>query len=268
MRRLIESGAARGDRFLQIGLRGYWPDPETLAWMADQGMRSFEMTEVVARGLDACLSEAMEIGPRRLRRGVPLGRRRRGGPRRGARDRDTGAGRVEHPSVARRRAPHCHGGAGRRHGRGRGVASIRHRRGDGVSRQPDSAGGLVGNRLAPAGDGRCDKRGGSGGSRGWAGAGEGGRGWAAGGRWAAGRRRGDGRPAVGGRPAAGGDRRPTAGETVGTDPAPDGAPVAGGAGPPGAGPPARTARRDRPARGTEWSPEPEWPLLDPRRRRR
>ncbi|MEO7982122.1 MAG: arginase family protein, partial [Sporichthyaceae bacterium] len=29
MRRLIESGAARGDRFLQIGLRGYWPGPET-----------------------------------------------------------------------------------------------------------------------------------------------------------------------------------------------------------------------------------------------
>ena len=61
MRRLIESGAARGDRFLQVGLRGYWPGPSTLAWMADQGMRSFEMSEVVARGLDACLSEAMEI---------------------------------------------------------------------------------------------------------------------------------------------------------------------------------------------------------------
>ena len=30
MRRLIESGALRGDRFLQIGLRGYWPGPETL----------------------------------------------------------------------------------------------------------------------------------------------------------------------------------------------------------------------------------------------
>ena len=27
MRRLIESGALRGDRFLQIGLRGYWPGP-------------------------------------------------------------------------------------------------------------------------------------------------------------------------------------------------------------------------------------------------
>ncbi len=40
MRRLIESGAVRGDRFLQLGLRGYWPGPETLAWMAAQGMRA------------------------------------------------------------------------------------------------------------------------------------------------------------------------------------------------------------------------------------
>ena len=57
MRRLIESGAARGDRFFQIGLRGYWPGPETLAWMAEQRMRSYEMTEIGARGLGACLDE-------------------------------------------------------------------------------------------------------------------------------------------------------------------------------------------------------------------
>ncbi len=61
MRRLIESGAARGDRFLQIGLRGYWPDPPVLQWMRDQGMRWYEMTEVVERGLDACLTEAFAI---------------------------------------------------------------------------------------------------------------------------------------------------------------------------------------------------------------
>jgi agmatinase len=61
MRRLIESGAARGDRFLQIGLRGYWPEPETLDWMAAQRMRSYEMSEVVARGLDECLTEAFVI---------------------------------------------------------------------------------------------------------------------------------------------------------------------------------------------------------------
>jgi agmatinase len=61
MRRLIESGAVRGDRFLQLGLRGYWPGPQTLDWMAGQRMRSFEMTEVVARGLDACLDDAFAI---------------------------------------------------------------------------------------------------------------------------------------------------------------------------------------------------------------
>jgi len=61
MRRLIESGALRGDRFLQIGLRGYWPGPETLDWMAEQEMRSYEMTEIGRRGLEACLDEAFEI---------------------------------------------------------------------------------------------------------------------------------------------------------------------------------------------------------------
>jgi len=61
MRRLIESGALRGDRFLQLGLRGYWPGPETLDWMAEQRMRSYEMTEIVSGGLEACLDEAFEI---------------------------------------------------------------------------------------------------------------------------------------------------------------------------------------------------------------
>jgi agmatinase len=61
MRRLIESGAVRGDRFLQLGLRGYWPGPETLDWMAGQRMRSYEMSEVVTRGLDECLTEAFAI---------------------------------------------------------------------------------------------------------------------------------------------------------------------------------------------------------------
>jgi agmatinase len=51
----------RGDRFLQIGLRGYWPPPEILDWMADQRMRSYEMTEIVERGLTECLTEAFAI---------------------------------------------------------------------------------------------------------------------------------------------------------------------------------------------------------------
>jgi agmatinase len=61
MRRLIESGALRGDRFLQIGLRGYWPPPETLDWMAQQRMRSYEMSEICVRGLEECLTEAFVI---------------------------------------------------------------------------------------------------------------------------------------------------------------------------------------------------------------
>ena len=59
MRRLIESGAARGDKFFQIGLRGYWPPPEVLDWMAEQRMRSYEMSEIVARGFDEVLEEVL-----------------------------------------------------------------------------------------------------------------------------------------------------------------------------------------------------------------
>jgi agmatinase len=58
MRMLIDSGAVRGDRFLQLGLRGYWPDDATLKWMRDQGMRSYEMTEIHHRGLTAVLDES------------------------------------------------------------------------------------------------------------------------------------------------------------------------------------------------------------------
>ena len=61
MRRLIESGAVRGDRFFQIGLRGYWPPEDVLDWMAGQNMRSYEMTEVVERGLNTCLDEVFGL---------------------------------------------------------------------------------------------------------------------------------------------------------------------------------------------------------------
>jgi len=61
MRRLIESGAVRGDRFLQLGLRGYWPEPATLAWMAERNMKSYEMTEIHHRGLTTVMDEACGI---------------------------------------------------------------------------------------------------------------------------------------------------------------------------------------------------------------
>ncbi len=60
MRRLIESGAVPGHRFVQIGLRGYWPDPETVAWMREQGMRFFTMGDITEQGLSAIVDEAVE----------------------------------------------------------------------------------------------------------------------------------------------------------------------------------------------------------------
>ena len=59
MRRLIESGAVPGHRFVQIGLRGYWPPPDTLAWMREQAMRSYFMDDITARGLDVVVDEAV-----------------------------------------------------------------------------------------------------------------------------------------------------------------------------------------------------------------
>ena len=132
MRRLIESGAVRGDRFLQLGLRGYWPEPETLDWMAGQRMRSFEMTEVVARGLDACLDRGVRDRHRRLRRRVPVRRRGRGRPRHGAGHRHARAGRADRPAAARRGPPDRDGDAAGRDRRGRGLAALRPRRGDRV----------------------------------------------------------------------------------------------------------------------------------------
>ena len=60
MRRLIDSGAVKGNKFYQIGLRGYWPPEDILNWMAKQQMRSYEMSEIVARGFETVLDEVIK----------------------------------------------------------------------------------------------------------------------------------------------------------------------------------------------------------------
>jgi agmatinase len=60
MRRLIESGAVAGRNFVQVGLRGYWPGPETLEWMRAQGMRWHLMTEIEALGAEAVVATAID----------------------------------------------------------------------------------------------------------------------------------------------------------------------------------------------------------------
>lgn len=59
MRRLIESGAVSGRNFVQVGLRGYWPPAETLAWMREREMRWHLMTEIESRGAEAVVADAI-----------------------------------------------------------------------------------------------------------------------------------------------------------------------------------------------------------------
>ncbi|MGH7267767.1 MAG: agmatinase family protein [Candidatus Rokuibacteriota bacterium] len=69
VRRLIVDAHIPGRNFIQVGLRGYYPDDETVEWMRSVGMRSHYMAEVERKGWDAVLRRALEEaldGPRYL----------------------------------------------------------------------------------------------------------------------------------------------------------------------------------------------------------
>jgi agmatinase len=59
MRRLIEEGWIAGPNFVQVGLRGYWPERETFDWMREQGLRWHTMVEIEERGVEAVVSDAI-----------------------------------------------------------------------------------------------------------------------------------------------------------------------------------------------------------------
>ncbi len=59
MRRLIEEGWVEGRNFVQIGLRGYWPERETFDWMLEQGLRWHTMVEIEERGSEAVIADAI-----------------------------------------------------------------------------------------------------------------------------------------------------------------------------------------------------------------
>jgi agmatinase len=59
IRRLIEDEHIPGRNFVQVGLRGYYPDSELLDWMRAQGMRSHFMAEVERDGLERVMERAI-----------------------------------------------------------------------------------------------------------------------------------------------------------------------------------------------------------------
>ncbi|MET0510277.1 MAG: agmatinase [Thermoleophilaceae bacterium] len=64
MYRLVEAGLVAPERYVQIGLRGYWPGEEVFAWQAERGITSFFMHDVRHSGIGAVMAAAIErVGP-------------------------------------------------------------------------------------------------------------------------------------------------------------------------------------------------------------
>jgi agmatinase len=64
MYRLVEDGQVAPERYVQIGLRGYWPGEREFAWQAARGITSYFMHDVRDRGIQAVVVETLErVGP-------------------------------------------------------------------------------------------------------------------------------------------------------------------------------------------------------------
>jgi agmatinase len=59
MFRLVEGGSVDPARYVQIGLRGYWPGEREFRWQEERGIRHFLMNEIRARGVDAVVADAI-----------------------------------------------------------------------------------------------------------------------------------------------------------------------------------------------------------------
>ena len=60
MYRLVESGHVDPSRYVQIGLRGYWPGEEEFAWQREHGITSHFMHDVRDRGIRAVVADTLE----------------------------------------------------------------------------------------------------------------------------------------------------------------------------------------------------------------
>ena len=59
VKRLIYEGHIPGRNWIQVGLRGYYPDAESFEWMREEGMRYHPMAEVERRGWEAVLEDVI-----------------------------------------------------------------------------------------------------------------------------------------------------------------------------------------------------------------
>jgi len=59
MFRLVEAGTVAGNRYAQIGLRGYWPGPAEFEWQRERGIASFFMHDVRDLGIREVVERAL-----------------------------------------------------------------------------------------------------------------------------------------------------------------------------------------------------------------
>ena len=61
MYRLVEAGWVDPKRYVQIGLRGYWPGEPEFSWQRDKGITSFFMHDVRAEGIETLLDQTIKV---------------------------------------------------------------------------------------------------------------------------------------------------------------------------------------------------------------
>jgi agmatinase len=61
IRRLVDAGAIDPRRYVQIGLRGYWPGEAEFAWQAEKGITSLFMHDVRDLGIREVVRRAIEV---------------------------------------------------------------------------------------------------------------------------------------------------------------------------------------------------------------
>lgn len=61
MRLLVEEGSLHGENIVQVGLRGYWPDPPDFEWARRQGFRWHLMEEISERGMNAVMDDVVAV---------------------------------------------------------------------------------------------------------------------------------------------------------------------------------------------------------------
>ena len=61
MYRLVESGWVDPNRYVQIGLRGYWPGEPEFSWQRERGITSFFMHDVRDQGIGPIIERTVEL---------------------------------------------------------------------------------------------------------------------------------------------------------------------------------------------------------------